>query len=76
MTELRAAHPQATILAGNTDVGLWVTKQLRELPEIICIGNVDELKVVRERDGMLRIGAGASLTDAYACARAALSGAR
>ena len=35
------------------------------MPEIIYIGNVDELKVVRESDGVLRIGAGASLTDAY-----------
>src|SRR6185436_16221357 len=52
--------------AGNTDVGLWVTKQLRDLPDIIYIGNVDELKVVREGNGMLRIGAGVSLTDAYA----------
>jgi hypothetical protein len=58
LTALRAAHPQATILAGNTDVGLWVTKQLRELPEIICIGGVDELKAIREAGGVLRIGAG------------------
>ena len=65
LTELRAAHPQATILAGNTDVGLWVTKQLRELREIISIGNVAELKEIRETGGMLRIGAGATLTDAY-----------
>jgi xanthine dehydrogenase small subunit len=66
LVELRAAHPEATILAGNTDVGLWVTKQLRDLPELIYIGNVDELKVVREGNGRLRIGAGVSLTDAYA----------
>ncbi len=65
LTELRANHPQATILAGNTDVGLWVTKQLRELPEIIYIGNVAELREIREREGALRIGAGASLNDAY-----------
>jgi xanthine dehydrogenase small subunit len=65
LLELRAAHPQATMLAGNTDVGLWVTKQLRDLPEILYIGNVDELKIVSERDGKLRIGAGVSLTDAY-----------
>ena len=65
LLELRAAHPQATLLAGNTDVGLWVTKQLRELPEILYIGNVDELKIVSERDGRMRIGAGVSLTDAY-----------
>jgi xanthine dehydrogenase small subunit len=51
LLELRAAHPQATILAGNTDVGLWVTKQLRDLAEILYVGNVDELKVISESDG-------------------------
>ncbi len=65
LADLRVSHPQATILAGNTDVGLWVTKQLRDLPEIISIGDIDELKLVHERDGALRIGAGATLTDAY-----------
>ena len=65
LLELRAAHPRATILAGNTDIGLWVTKQLRDLPEILYVGNVDELKVVQERDGRVRVGAGVSLTDAY-----------
>ncbi len=65
LADLKARHPQATILAGATDVGLWVTKQLRDLPDILYIGNVDELKVVREHDGVLRIGAGATLTDAY-----------
>lgn len=65
LTELRASHPQATILAGNTDVGLWVNKQLRELPEIIHIGYIAELREIRERGRTLRIGAGASLTDAY-----------
>jgi xanthine dehydrogenase small subunit len=65
LTALRASHPQATILAGNTDIGLWVTKQLRELKEIIYIGCIDELKVIRENDGVLRIGAGATLTEAY-----------
>ena len=65
LTQLRANHPQATILAGNTDVGLWVTKQLRDLREIIYIGCIDELKEIRESGGVLRIGAGATLTDAY-----------
>jgi xanthine dehydrogenase small subunit len=65
LTALVEAHPAATILAGNTDVGLWVTKQLRELREIIYIGQIDELRAIREEGGMLRIGAGASLEDAY-----------
>jgi xanthine dehydrogenase small subunit len=62
----RAAHPQAVLLAGSTDVGLWVTKQMRELTDIIYLGHVDELKAVRETGGLLEIGAGVSLNDAYA----------
>ncbi|HEX8786350.1 MAG TPA: 2Fe-2S iron-sulfur cluster-binding protein, partial [Telluria sp.] len=31
----RAAYPDAVLLAGSTDVGLWVTKQMRELADII-----------------------------------------
>lgn len=66
LVALRSAHPQALILAGSTDVGLWVTKQMRELNDIIYIGNVAELKSVTEADGMLHIGAGVTLQDAYA----------
>ena len=63
---LRAAHPQALILAGSTDVGLWVTKGMRELNDIIYLGHVSELKSVGEEGGMLAIGAGVTLQDAYA----------
>ncbi len=66
LSALRAGHPGALLLAGSTDVGLWVTKQMRELKDIIYIGQVDELKTVREADGVLEIGAGVSLNDAYA----------
>jgi len=65
LTELRAAHPHAMILAGATDVGLWVTKQLRDLPDIISIGQVAMLREIRESGSILRIGAGASLDEAY-----------
>ncbi|SAL62819.1 FAD-binding molybdopterin dehydrogenase [Caballeronia cordobensis] len=63
---LRAAHPNARLLAGSTDVGLWVTKQFRELGEMLYIGNVDELKTIGRDAGTLTIGAAASLEDAYA----------
>ena len=66
LAQLRADKPQATLLAGSTDVGLWVTKQMRELGEIIYLGNVATLKTIAVQDGMLDIGAGASLNDAYA----------
>ena len=62
---LRAARPQAHILAGSTDIGLWVTKQFRELPGLIYIGGVEELKRVDVVDGVLHIGAAASLESAW-----------
>ena len=65
LVALRATHPEATLLAGSTDVGLWVTKQMRELGDIIYLGQVDALKTVSEADGMLDIGAGVTLEDAY-----------
>lgn len=63
---LRAANPSASLLAGSTDIGLWVTKQMRELGNIIYLGQTAELKQVHELDGWLEIGAAVSLNDAYA----------
>jgi xanthine dehydrogenase small subunit len=65
LAALREARPDARLLAGCTDIGLWVTKQFRDLPELIYVGEVDELKRIEERDGALWIGAGASLEDAW-----------
>jgi xanthine dehydrogenase small subunit len=61
-----AQRPNATLLAGGTDVGLWVTKQQRELPAIIYIGNVAELKRIERAEHYIDIGAAVSLTDAFA----------
>jgi xanthine dehydrogenase small subunit len=60
------AEPQSLLLAGGTDIGLWTTKQLRELPPLIYIGEVEELDRVTEDGGMLEVGAAVSLTDGYA----------
>jgi xanthine dehydrogenase small subunit len=65
LVEIRAARPNACLLAGSTDVGLWVTKQLRELGDIIYLGQVEALKQITENDGALEIGAGVPLDDAY-----------
>jgi len=61
---LLAIHPDATILAGGTDVGLWVTKQHRELETIIYTGRIEELNQVRTSVSQIEIGAAVSLTDA------------
>ena len=63
---LYASYPDATVLAGGTDVGLWVTKQHRELDTIIYTGSVEELHSVRITASHLEIGAAVSLTDAMA----------
>lgn len=57
--------PDALLLAGGTDIGLWVTKQLRTLPAIIYLGEVAELKQLHQRSSTMEIGAAASLADAY-----------
>ncbi|MBV8621368.1 MAG: xanthine dehydrogenase small subunit [Curvibacter sp.] len=59
------AAPQSRVLAGSTDVGLWVTKQFRALGDIVYLGEVAELKRIEEVDGVLDIGAGASLQSAW-----------
>lgn len=65
LVTLRYAHPAACILAGSTDIGLRVTKQMRSLGDIIFLGQVAELKHIHEAEGMMEIGAGVSIDDAY-----------
>jgi xanthine dehydrogenase small subunit len=59
------AEPTATVVAGSTDVGLWVTKFMREISPVIFIGGVDELKSITEADGAITIGAGVTYTEAF-----------
>ena len=65
MTALKKKMPEATILAGCTDIGLWVNKQFRELGNIIYTGNVKELRQIHVDDDQLYIGAGVSLNDGF-----------
>lgn len=65
LAALRLARPQARLLAGGTDIGLWVTKQFRPLGELIWLGEVAELHTLAEQDGWLHIGAAVPLQDAW-----------
>jgi xanthine dehydrogenase small subunit len=58
LAALLLEHPDARIVAGATDVGLWVTKQHRVLETVISIGKVADLAVVEEDEAGLTIGAG------------------
>ena len=66
LAALRQKQPGARLLAGCTDIGLWVNKMFRDLGDIVYLGEVDELKRIAVADGWLHIGAGAPLQDAWA----------
>jgi xanthine dehydrogenase small subunit len=66
LARLLMEHPEATILAGGTDVGLWVTKQLRQLGPIISVCDVAELKRITVDDRWIEIGAAVTYSDAMA----------
>ncbi len=61
LATLRSDLPQAQLLAGCTDVGLWVNKQFRDVGDIVYLGDVAELQRVELRGDELFIGAGATL---------------
>lgn len=56
-----AATPDATLIAGATDIGLWVTKQLRDLGPVIFLGGIAELKTIETKGDRLRVGAGVTI---------------
>ena len=62
----RASHPQAQIVAGCTDVGLWVNKLHMAFGEIIDVSQVAELRQIEVYPNHGAIGAAASLTNAFA----------
>ncbi|TIU37757.1 MAG: xanthine dehydrogenase small subunit, partial [Mesorhizobium sp.] len=58
-------EPGAAIVAGSTDVGLWVTKHMRDISPAIFIGGLDGLRAISEKDGVITIGAGVTYTEAF-----------
>ncbi|WP_170753501.1 xanthine dehydrogenase small subunit [Ruegeria lacuscaerulensis] len=72
LAAIYADHPEATLIAGATDVGLWVTKQLRELDPVIFLNRCDDLKNITITEGEIRLGTmvdmnrmGAALADLH-----------
>ncbi|MBD3734787.1 MAG: FAD binding domain-containing protein, partial [Sphingopyxis sp.] len=59
-------QPDARMVAGATDVGLWVTKGLRDLGTVIFLGGIAELAKIEETDDALTLGAGVRYADAHA----------
>lgn len=62
---LRARFPQAQLMAGGTDAGLWVTQQHRRFEQVIDLTRVSELLRIEHYPHHLAIGAAVSLHDAF-----------
>ena len=66
LLNIRAHQPDAQIVAGTTDVGLWVTKQHRQFEHIIDVTRVAELRRIEDYPHHIAIGAAVTLNDAFA----------
>ncbi|MBR8057234.1 xanthine dehydrogenase small subunit [Burkholderia dolosa] len=66
LAALKVARPDARLLAGSTDIGLWVTKQMRRLDDLIYVGQIAELQRIARSDDWIEIGAGVTVENAYA----------
>jgi xanthine dehydrogenase small subunit len=66
LASLYASNPGARLVAGATDVGLWVTKHHRDLGTIIYTGAVRDLNAIRTSATQLEIGAAVRLSTAFA----------
>ena len=65
LARVLAEEPDATIVAGSTDVGLWVTKQMRSLSPVVFINHLPELQSIAAGEGGLTIGAGVTYSRAF-----------
>jgi xanthine dehydrogenase small subunit len=61
LAEWYLENPDAVLVAGATDVGLWVTKQLRELQPVAFLGGIEDLKGIEAQGGQLHVGAGVTI---------------
>ncbi|MEX3841043.1 xanthine dehydrogenase small subunit [Paraburkholderia sp. BR10882] len=66
LAAIKAARPNTRILAGSTDIGLWVTKQMRELGDVVYVGQVDAMRRIDVSDDWIEIGAGVTVERGYA----------
>jgi xanthine dehydrogenase small subunit len=60
---LLAAHPDARLLAGGTDLGVDANLRARRWPHLIDLGGIQELRAFSQSDAGVRIGAGLPLAD-------------
>ena len=57
------ANPETTLIAGATDVGLWVTKHFSDLGQTAFLNRIPELRGISETDYEIHVGAMTTLTE-------------
>jgi xanthine dehydrogenase small subunit len=65
LAAIKAERPATRIVAGSTDVGLWVTKLMRDLGDVVYVGGIDAMKRIDVNDAWIEIGAAVPLERAY-----------
>lgn len=65
LARLLAIHPDALLVAGATDVGLWITKRLDRPRTLIFLGRIDGFDRIEDASDALTLGAGASYGAAH-----------
>lgn len=63
LAKIYATQPDATLVAGATDVGLWVTKFMRPISPAIFLTALVDFSTVQEKHGQLIIDGGVTYTD-------------
>jgi len=66
LLQARAAHPDAQLVAGCTDVGLWVTKLHQQFARVLDVSKVAQLRRIEPYPHHIAIGAAVPLADAFA----------
>jgi len=56
-------NPNSIFLSGGTDLSLQVTKERKEINNIISLNSIKELKFIKEKNGNIEVGASTSLKE-------------
>ena len=74
LADVLASEPTATVVAGATDVGVWINKDLRDIAPAVFIGHLDGLGRIGAGEEAIEIGAAVSYSDAEAALTEAVPG--
>jgi xanthine dehydrogenase molybdopterin binding subunit/xanthine dehydrogenase small subunit len=63
LVRLLAANPEACLIAGATEIGVYRNKRFEDFPLLVSTDGVPELRAIERTDDAWLIGGGATITD-------------